>query len=106
MKKGVLLGAAVFLAAVSLGYAAQQEVPTGELHGSIGVAYTSKYIWRGFDIFGDKSATHPFIDLDLFGTGLGFNITGHMANSDGYQNSERWDYMMYYVGSLNLPCVP
>jgi hypothetical protein len=100
MKKGILLGAAIFLAAVSLGYAAQQEVPTGELHGSIGVEYSSKYVWRGFDIYDDKSAVHPSIDLDLFGTGLGFNITGHRANSGEFENSERWDYSLYYVGSL------
>ncbi len=100
MKKGILLGAAIFLAAASLGYAAQQEVPTGELHGSIDVTYSSKYIWRGFDIYGDKSAIHPSVDLDLFGTGFGFSAVAHRANSGGYENGERWDYTMYYVGSL------
>ena len=67
-----------------------------ELHGSIGVTYDSKYIWRGFDIYGDKSAIHPFVDLDLFGTGFGINVTAHRANSSGYENSERWDYTIYY----------
>ena len=43
MKKGILLGAAIFLAAASLGYAAQQEVPTGELHGSIGATIILGY---------------------------------------------------------------
>lgn len=72
----------------------------GELHGSAGVIYDSKYIWRGFDVFGDKSAIHPFIDLDLYGTGFGINIMAHRANSDGFENSERWDYNLYYQNLL------
>lgn len=67
-----------------------------ELHGSIGAIYSSKYIWRGFDVYGDKSAIHPFVDLDLFGTGFGMNVTAHRANSDRYENGERWDYTVYY----------
>lgn len=95
MKKGILVGAVVLLTAVSLGYAQDRE-----LHGSIDVTYSSKYIWRGFDIFDDKSAIHPSVDLDLFGTGFGFNAVAHRANSGEFENSERWDYTVYYTGSL------
>jgi hypothetical protein len=95
MKKGTLLGVVILLAAVSLGYAQERE-----LHGSIGATYSSKYIWRGFDIYDDKSAIHPFIDLDLFGTGFGFTTEAHRANSSEFENSERWDYSVYYLGSL------
>ena len=38
-----------------------------DIHGSVGITYQSKYIWRGFDVFNDKSAIQPEIDLDLFG---------------------------------------
>jgi len=96
MKKGILLGTVVFLAWVSLSYA----VELGDLHGSIDVTYSSKYIWRGFDIYDDKSAIHPSIDLDLFGTGFGINVVAHRANSDEFENGERWDYSPYYLGSL------
>jgi hypothetical protein len=106
MKKGILLGTVIFLALVSLSYA-QQEPQKGELHGYIDFTFTSKYIWRGFDIFDDKSAIHPSIDLDLFGTGFGINVTGHRANSSGFEKfvpgmhaGERWDYSPYYLGSL------
>lgn len=95
MKKGILVSAVVLLAAVSLGYAQDRE-----LHGSIDMTYSSKYIWRGFDIYDDKSAIHPSVDLDLFGTGFGFNAVAHRANSSGYENGERWDYSVYYLGSL------
>lgn len=94
MKKIVLLSVLILFMAGSLW--AQER----ELHGSIGAIYDSKYIWRGFDIYGDKSAIHPFVDLDLFGTGFGMNITAHRANSDKYENSERWDYTIYYRNSL------
>lgn len=80
---------------ITAGLAQAQE---DELHGAVGITYDSKYIWRGFDIYGDKSAIHPFVDLDLYGTGFGLNITAHRANSDKYENSERWDYSLYYRG--------
>jgi hypothetical protein len=68
----------------------------GELHGGVGITYSTKYIWRGFDVYDDKSAIHPFIDVDLFGTGFGINITAHRANSGEFEEFERWDYMAYY----------
>jgi len=96
MKKKAILLTAVFLFATLSVVQAQE----GELHGTIDVTYLSKYVWRGFDIYGDKSAIQPSIDLDLYGTGFGVNIMGHMANSSEYVNGERWDYTLYYCNSL------
>jgi hypothetical protein len=93
MKK-ILLVITILLATASA------QAQTQELHGSVGVTYDSKYIWRGFDVYGDKSAIHPTIDLDLFGTGFGINVTGHRANASGYEQTERWDYSLYYKNSL------
>jgi hypothetical protein len=95
MKHGVLLTAVVLLAAT--GVAQAQE---GDLHGSIDVTYQSKYIWRGFEVYGSKSAIQPTIDLNLFGTGFGISAQGHRANSSGYENSERWDYTLYYQNRM------
>jgi hypothetical protein len=95
MKKGIFLGAVVLLMAV--GMAQSQE---GELHGKIDLTWTSKYIWRGFDVYGDKAAIHPTIDLDLFGTGLHFSTEAHRANSSGHELTERWDYTIYYLGQI------
>jgi len=69
-----------------------------DLHGSVDFTYQSKYLWRGFDIYGDKSAMQPSLDLDLFGTGLGVSIMGHRANASGFETGERWDYTLYYQG--------
>jgi len=97
MKKGILAGTVMVLCAVSLGYAEAQD---GGLHGAIDVTYLSKYIWRGFVVYGDQSAIQPSINLDLFGSGFGVSATGHRANSSGYENGEYWDYMLYYGNHL------
>jgi len=101
MKKVVLLTAVLFVTAT---VAAQEK--TGELHGVIDLTYQSKYIWRGFDVYNDKSAFQPSIDLDLFGTGFGVSMMGHRANSSGFEDSERWDYTLYYQNMLcaDQPC--
>lgn len=95
MKKGILAVAVVLFAAAGV-----VQAQDGDLHGAIGVDYGSKYIWRGFDVYDDHSAIHPFIDLDLFGTGFGFTALGHRANSSGFENFERWDYILYYQNSM------
>ena len=96
MKKGTLVVAVLLLAAVSLGYAQEP----GGLHGSVDVTYLSKYVWRGFDLYGDKSAIQPSVNLDL-GGGVGVSAMGHRANSSGYENSERWDYYLHYSNAIN-----
>jgi hypothetical protein len=95
MERRILLSVVVLL--VLAGVVCAQE---SALHGSIDVAYTTKYIWRGFDVYDDHSAIHPSIDLDLYGSGFGFNVAMHRANSSGFENTERWDYTLYYRGSV------
>ena len=94
-KQGILLAAVVLFCAI--GFAQAQD---SELHGSLDLTYQSKYVWRGFNIYGTQSAIQPSLDLDLFGTGLGVNVMGHRANSSGYENGERWDYNLYYQNGL------
>jgi hypothetical protein len=100
--KQMVMTAAVLLI-MMIGMAQAQE---GALHGSIDVTYQSKYVWRGFDIFGDKSAIQPSVDLDLFGTGFGASVAMHRANSGEYENFERWDYYLYYGNRMmeGQPC--
>ena len=73
---------------------------SGGLHGAIDLTYQSKFVWRGFDLYGDKSAFGPGVDLDLYGTGFGVSAMGHRANSSGSENMERWDYTLYYYNRL------
>jgi hypothetical protein len=99
MKKGVLLMTIVLFGTIGSAVAAEAQAP-GELHGNIGITYDTKYMFRGFTTFGDKSGIHPFIDLDLMGTGFHIEVIAHRANSSGYENGERWDYSPYYLGAF------
>jgi len=105
-KKVIVLTAVILFAAVGL---AQAQEP--ELHGAAGVTLDSRYIWRGITVFGSKGGFHPFVDLDLYGTGFGLSVTGHMPMGTnpagplgapplnvGLQELERWDYTPYYKG--------
>lgn len=95
-KKAMLLIAVILFSAAGLAQAQE-----GELHGVIDVTYVSSYIWRGFDLYPpDHSAIQPSIDVDLFGTGFGFKTWMTRANGRGFENSERWDYTLYYQNSL------
>ena len=88
MKKTLLL---TILALLSF-----SAVASAAVTGDIGVTYSSKYIWRGFDVYSDKSAIHPFINLKFGDSGFGMNLVAHRANSDGFENTERWDYNIFY----------
>ncbi|HUT30342.1 MAG TPA: hypothetical protein VMX13_11175 [Sedimentisphaerales bacterium] len=94
-KKAVLVSIVLLLGVVA--FAQAQE---GELHGSVDVTYQSKYIWRGFAVFGSKGAIQPSVDLDLYGTGFGINVMGHIPTSSGYVNAERYDYTLYYGNKI------
>ncbi|UCF14141.1 MAG: hypothetical protein JSW59_12075, partial [Phycisphaerales bacterium] len=66
MNKSVLAGIVLLFVVGGLVHAQE-----GELHGVVDLTYQSKYLWRGIDVYGDKSAFQPSVMLDLFGTGLG-----------------------------------
>lgn len=95
MKKQLLMGAAVLLIVVSLGYAQEPEIK-----GTASLTFTGKYVWRGFNVFGAKSAVHPMVDLFMPSVSAGLSVEGHRANSSGYENAERWDYSLYYLGKM------
>jgi hypothetical protein len=101
MKQAVMVTIVMLVVAVGLAQGQQaKEAKDGGLHGWVEMTYQSKYIWRGFDVYADRSAIQPAINLDLFGTGFGMNIAGHRANSSGCEDSERWDYNVYYQNML------
>ncbi len=72
----------------------------GGIHGMLGVTWDSKYIWRGFDMYDDVSATHALADFNLFDSGFGVSAVGHRANSSGFEDREQWDYTAYYQNGV------
>ncbi len=94
MRKSILAGM-VLLFAIG-GVVQAQE---GDLHGVIDMTYQSKYLWRGIDVYGDKSAFQPSVMLDL-GDGFGISAEGHRANSSGFETTERWDFTLFYKNAI------
>jgi hypothetical protein len=91
----------IFLAAVILlGTAGLTQAIDGLPHGAVDVTYQTRYLWRGFRVYGDKSAIQAAIDVDLYGTGFGIGAMAHRANSSGFEDAERWDYTLYYKNAL------
>jgi len=93
--KQIVLFVAIIVMAAAVPVRAQ-----GELHGAVDVTYQSKYLWRGIDVYDDKSAIQPSVILDLYGTGFGVSVEGHRANSSGFESTERWDYTLFYKNAL------
>ena len=95
MKKLVLLIAVVLFGMVAPVLAAE-----GDLHGNVGITYDSLYVWRGYVVYGADSAVHPFVDLDLFGSGFHLDTVYHRANGGGNELGQRVDYALYYAGAI------
>ncbi len=85
------------------------EIAGNEVAVTVDATYTTKYIWRGFDILDDKAAFQPSVNFDL-GNGFSFNVWGSLAGSskgDGAVSTvdrEEWDYTLAYSNSINEGC--
>jgi hypothetical protein len=95
----VLWSLAAIAQAVEIG---GQEVAT-----TVDLTYTTKYIWRGFDLLDDVSAWQPSIDFD-FGNGYSANIWASYPGGGGTTNlgssrvdATEYDYTLAYSGTVN-----
>ncbi|MBN2129214.1 MAG: hypothetical protein JW741_06940 [Sedimentisphaerales bacterium] len=103
MKQTVFVAVVLLAAAVVSGQAWEGDLlgmETGEVHGMVGVTWDSEWLWRGFPVYDNKSATHVMADLNLFETGFGMSAVLHRANSSGFENWERLDYTFYYQNGM------
>jgi hypothetical protein len=103
MKKQILISAVVLLTVTAMGYAQDQGMGMTQgpqIQGTASLTFTGKYVWRGFNVYGAKSAVHPMVDLFMPEYSVGLSAEGHRANSSGYENGERWDYSLYYLGKM------
>jgi hypothetical protein len=98
MEKRILVATVIVLAFGGLTQA-QPPAQSSDVHGYLDLTWSSRYVWRGFEIYGDKTAIHPGVDLSLGDTGFGVNVTGHLP-ATGTQDFQRWDYTLYYQNSL------
>lgn len=95
MKKVVLLIAVILLNTTHLIGAEDKKLAV-----TLDVRYSSKYIDKGGEYFGSKSAISETLYLDLYNTGFGLLTHNRRANSSGFENKQKFKYGAYYKNSL------
>lgn len=70
---------------------------------TLDVTFMTKYIWRGFDLYDDKAAWQPSVDLD-FGNGFGANVWASYAGASGSVDGTEYNYTLYYRNSIMEDC--
>ena len=95
MRRMVLLTAVIVLSVTGIAQAEE-----GELGIDFDATWVSKYIWRGFDLYDDKAAFQPSINVDLYGTGFSFNLWGSYGGSSGTVDGEEMDYTLTYSNTV------
>jgi hypothetical protein len=103
--KRVWLGMAILcgLAAVAPTAAAADDLGI-----TVDLSYTSKYIWRGFDVLDDAAAFQPSVNFDL-GNGFSANLWMSYAGTSGNSTLSRVDateynYTLAYSNSAFEDC--
>lgn len=103
MKKGIMLAVVVFLSTAVLAQAQE-----GDLSGYVDVTYRSASTWYGIDRFPGahgEGATHTRLSLDLYDTGLGFDVEWIRANTGAvnpgysFENLEELNFTLTYSNS-------
>jgi hypothetical protein len=92
MKKKVILLTVVILFSTGPLTQAQE----GQISGTVDLTYVSKYIWRGFDIYGNDSGIQFGTNINLADTGFGLKTFWSRANESGFENVEEFDLTLYY----------
>jgi hypothetical protein len=99
MKKGVTIAASVVVLAAS-GMACAWEF--GDVGIDVGTTYVSRYIWRGFDSYGNNhSAIQPYVDFTFGDSGFRAQVWWSRANGSGFENYEEFDYTLAYGDTMN-----
>jgi len=62
--------------------------------------FSTKYMWRGFDVFDDHGAWMPSVDFDL-GEGWGFNVWGAQPFGSGSEELKELDYTLSFSNTVN-----
>jgi len=63
----------------------------------VGASYMTRYIWRGFDVYGrNHSAVQPFVNFSCPEGGWSGGVWMSRANGSGFENYEEVDYWVAY----------
>lgn len=91
---------ALFAAVVCLCTAAATTAMGKSVVVDLDYTFASKYLWRGFDVYDDHSASQTSLNCDFFESGFGVNVWHSRANGSGFENIEELDYTLYYSNTL------
>ena len=72
----------------------------GKLGVTFDLTYTSKWLSKGVEGYGQNGGLFKTIDVDWYGTGFGVKVTHRNATSKGYADKQRFDYRPYYKSRL------
>jgi hypothetical protein len=100
MEKKSVLSSISFLLLLCIAAAAAAETEEKKLGVTFDVTYLSRWLSRGATPYGQQGSIVETIDVDLYGTGFGFNIAHRSATGSGYVAKERLDYTPYYKSKL------
>lgn len=93
--KRILVIVAVLSSAIGSAAAEQDDLGV-----TLEFSYLSRWLSKGVKAYGQQGALFKTIDIDLYGTGFGLNVTHRNATASGYVDQQRFDYRPYYKGQL------
>ena len=93
MKKALIVCTLLVLTAPAFADTLQDE-PT--LNVTTDITYVSKWLSKGFPVYGSHGGVFSTIGLDFYQTGFGLNVTHRNATSGGYVDKQRFDYRPYF----------
>jgi hypothetical protein len=64
------------------------------------MAGVSEYIWRGFDMFDDRAAAQPSIDVDWYGTGISTAVWSAIPTKEHFGDLQEMRYVVAYTDWL------
>ena len=97
MKK-LLVGMILLLGVVAV-VNAEEAAPAQDMGVTVDLSYTTKYIWRGFDLLSDDDgAFQPSLNFDL-GNGFNANVWMSYPSTGGHVDMTEYQYTLAYNGS-------
>jgi len=97
MKKVLMLVAVLTLFCSSTGFGEESQEKIGV---TFQLDYLSQWLSKEAPAYGKQGAVFETIDLDLWGSGFGVQVTHRSATSSGYVDKQRFDYRPYFKGKV------
>lgn len=94
VKKSVLFTVIMFMA-VGVFCQAGEKCDSKDLKVTFDLTYTSKWMSKGVEAYGEQGGLFKTIDVDLWGSGFGFKVT-HRNATVGRVDAQRFDFRPYY----------